>query len=205
MTELRETVLGDPSQLPPRSTGGRLFGVVLLLVALGICGVGVNMMLTAAGAKGVQGTLTVERCWEQDRSGRAFDEPRCSGTFRPDGGGEPVENAEYRGGGAANVAAGTKLQVHESGATYKLSGGKGVAQGVMAVFGGVAFSALAVPFLATGIQPRWFGRGENRMRVLAMVTFGIKGSTAGRVRNILLLAGLAGMLVSYFTYATMSS
>ncbi|MFJ9589873.1 hypothetical protein [Streptomyces acidicola] len=204
MTELRETVLGDPAQLPGRSLGGRLFGALLLLVALGICAAGVNMMLTAAGVQGMQGTLTVERCWKQDRSGKAFDEPRCSGTFRPDGGGEPVENAEYRGGGAADVAVGQKLDVHEDGPTYKLSGGKGLAQGVMAVFGGLAFSALAVPFLATGIQPRWFGRGENRTRVLAMVTFGIKGTTAGRVRNALLLVGLAGMLVSYFAYATMS-
>ncbi|MEU6715518.1 hypothetical protein ABZ897_28990 [Nonomuraea sp. NPDC046802] len=177
---------------------------MLLLVALVICAAGVNMTLTAAKVKGVQGTLTVERCWKQSRSGKAFDEPRCSGTFRPDEGGEPVANAEYRGGGAANVAAGEELQVHQAGATYRLSGGKGLAQGVMALFGGLAFSALAVPFLATGIQPRWFGRGENRTRVLAMVTFGIKGTTAGRVRNVLLLVGLVGMAISYITYAAMS-
>ncbi|MET7332258.1 hypothetical protein [Nonomuraea sp. NPDC005650] len=204
MTELRETVLGDPAELPGRSLGGRLFGGLLLLLALAICGAGVDKALTAAKVNGVQGTLTVERCWMQERSGRAFDEPRCSGRFRPDGGGEPVENAEYRGGGAANVAVGQELEVHRSGATYKLSGGRGLAQGVMAVSGGLAFSALAVPFLATGIQPRWFGRGQNRTRVLAMVTFGIKGTTAGRVRNALLLVGLVGMAVSYITFGAMS-
>lgn len=203
MAELKETVLGDPTQLPERSLGGRLFGTVLLLFALAVCASGVSMALTASGVQGIQGELTVERCWGRDQSGKAFDEPRCSGTFRPDDGGAPVEDAEYRGGGAAHVSAGEKLAVHGDGATYKLSGGKGQAQGALVISSGVALSALAVPFLATGIQPRWFGGGD-RMRVLAMVTFGIKGSTAGRVRNGLLWVGLAGVLISYFASAMAS-
>lgn len=202
MTELRETVFGSPDSLPSPGRGGRLLGVVLLLAALGICAGGVSMVLEAAGVTGVQGTLTVRRCWDQDRSGKAFDEPRCSGTFRPDDGGEPVKGAQYRGGGAADVAAGQQLAVHQEGLTYKLSGGRGQAQGALMISGGVAFAALAVPFLATGIGPRWFGGGgENRLRVLFTVTFGVKGSTAGRVRNAVLWAGLAGMLVSYAVYA----
>jgi hypothetical protein len=204
MTELRETMFGSPSTLPAPGLGGRLLGVVLLLAALGICAGGVSMVLEAAGVTGVQGTLTVRHCWEQDRSGRAFDEPRCSGTFRPDDGGAPVENAEYRGGGAADVAAGESLRVHQEGLTYRLSGGKGEAQGALMVSGGVAFAALAVPFLATGVGPRWFGGdggAHSRMRTLFVVTFGVKGTTVGRVRNAVLGVGLAGMLVSYFASA----
>ena len=201
MTELRETVFGSPDALPSPTPGGRLLGVVLLLAALGICAGGVSTVLEAAGVTGVQGTLTVQRCWDQDRSGKAFDEPRCSGTFRPDDGADPVRDAEYRGGGAADVATGQRLAVHQDGLTYKLSGGRGEAQGALMISGGVAFAALAVPFLATGIGPRWFGGGENRMRVLFTVTFGVKGSAAGRARNAVLCVGLAGMLVSWFAYA----
>lgn len=201
MTELRETMFGSPNSLPAPGLGGRLLGVVLLLAALGICAGGVSMVLEAAGVTGAQGTLTVQRCWQQDRSGKAFDEPRCSGTFRPADGGAPVRDAEYRGGGAADVAVGQKLAVHQEGLTYKLSGSRGEAQGALMISGGVAFAALAVPFLATGIGPRWFGGGQNRMRVLFTVTFGVRGSTAGRVRNVVLWAGLAGMLVCWFAYA----
>lgn len=202
MTELRETMFGSPDSLPSPGAGGRLLGIVLLLAALGICAGGASMLLEAAGVTGTQGTLTVQRCWEQNRSGKVFDEPRCSGTFRPDDGGEPVKGAEYRGGGAADVAAGQQLAVHQEGLTYKLSGGRGEAQGALMISGGLAFAALAVPFLATGIGPRWFGGGaESRMRVLFTVTFGVKGTTAGRVRNAVLCVGLAGMLLSWFGYA----
>ncbi len=66
------------------------------------------------------------------------------------------------------------------------------------VSGGVAFATPAVRFLATGIGPRWSGGGENRMRVLFTVTFGVKGPAAGRARNAVLCVGLAGMLVSWY-------
>ncbi|MDQ0993396.1 hypothetical protein [Streptomyces sp. V3I7] len=206
MTELPDLALGETAAAPSpaRGLGGRLFGGVLLLLALGICGGGVSMMLSAAGVQSVQGTLTVERCWMQDRTGQPLDDSRCSGTFRPDGGGEAVENAEYRGGQATEIAVGEKLRVHQSGSTYELSGGKGIARGVLMVFGGVAFSALAVPFLATGIQPLGLAGTRERARALMLASSEIKGTTAGRVRKVLFLVGLGGMLVSYFVSATLS-
>lgn len=173
---------------PPPVPGwrGRALGGLFFLIGLVCVGVSVYNAAHTAGFAGRHGTLTVERCWIDQGSRNSSDKTLCSGTFRPDDGGKPRQEAVVH----RELKKGDEVAVQQTGRGY-LPGGLAETWRWNALFFiGWIVAALGVPFAATGLFP---GRGQA-----FQVGAAIRGTRAAKVMKYLLVGGAGGAAVCFY-------
>ncbi|MFE0101654.1 hypothetical protein [Streptomyces sp. NPDC059009] len=185
--------LGPGNLLTPRpgpTPGGRVLGVVMLLVTLTVCGLGVAKAAASAGYVGTRGTIEVEECWKSSGGRNHSDTRWCRGTFHAgDGGADSGARAVDAQVKSRDAQPEDSVEVSRSGSEY-VEVGHGHSWGFMVMaFFGLLLAAPAFAVAVSGIRPRSGGHGAEAIRAA------LSGTWAARVVKWTALTSVAGMAV----------